>query len=123
MKTLEQLAAETFPYEGLCPSKTLTAKYNQAKMVKAVRKWMEQGRYVPGESQGYDGTTIRWTHGNPVAMVGDNKGPEVVKIPQPPIQVPRQGLNYDPYAPGQSEADNGTPQPPRQKPPKPEIYT
>lgn len=42
MKTLEQLAAETFPCEGLCPSKMLTAKYNQAKMVKAVKSWISQ---------------------------------------------------------------------------------
>jgi len=40
MKSLEKLAEETFPGGYSCPSKALGTLAVRAKMVKAVRKWL-----------------------------------------------------------------------------------
>lgn len=42
MKTIEQVALETFPPHKSCLAKDLEARYNREKMVKAVRKWQQE---------------------------------------------------------------------------------
>lgn len=42
MKTIEQVALETFPPHRSCLSKDLEARYNREKMIKAVRKWHQE---------------------------------------------------------------------------------
>lgn len=42
MKTIEQVALETFPPNKSCLSKDLEARYNREKMIKAVRKWQQE---------------------------------------------------------------------------------
>ena len=47
MKSLEKIAEETFPGGYSCPSKALGTLAVRAKMVKAVRKWLEDSKIMP----------------------------------------------------------------------------
>lgn len=86
MKTLEQLAAETFPVGNeTCPSKVLTARYNQAKMVKAVNGWLRvadesRNKSIDKKAPFPSGGVVQ----GPVnkAMIGDESRGEEYIIPQ-----------------------------------------